>query len=183
MPFIRAGRIGRPHGLAGEVNVVCEAEGFDVLAGRPHWFVGFDSGSVLHVRVESARPKGSSRRRELVVALACARSRTEAARLSGASVYLPSNEVPEESVSAKDREARDDRFKTSDIKGFRVVDEKGSDLGTVDNCIEMPAQDLLVVIRPDGKEVLIPVTSEIVRHVGDEERKVTIRVVEGLLDL
>lgn len=64
---------------------------------------------------------------------------------------------------------------------MKVFSEAGSYLGEIVEIIEMPANDLW---RVEGdKPFLLPAAENIVLSVDKKERKVVIRLLEGLLDL
>lgn len=171
MSLTNAGRIQRPHGVDGEVTVVGDDRLLGHLLERRYWLIGFDPEYVLHVRVESARIVTSTRGKAVLARLWCADSRTEAARLRGANVYVPASDVPE-------IESDENPF-----AGFVVVDGDDKELGTVIGYRRMPAQNLIVARMHDGKEVLIPDTPAIVKAVNPSVGIITIHVVDGLLEI
>ena len=79
-------------------------------------------------------------------------------------------------------ELEDDQFYFHDVIGYAVVDEELGELGIVETFYEMPQQDLMGM-RYQGQEVLIPVVDELVLHADEAERKLHVRLPEGLLDV
>lgn len=170
-PLTKAGRIQQPHGVDGEVRVVGDEIALDHLLQRGYWFVGFEADSVLHVRVEAARAVTSAKGKAIIARLWCAASRTEASRLRGAGIYVPAEEMPETDSDE------------NPVAGFVVVDDSGKNIGTVTDFRKMPAQDLIVVLTPAGKEVLIPDTPAIVKDVNAVDGIMTVKVIEGLFEI
>lgn len=69
-----------------------------------------------------------------------------------------------------------------EIIGCEVRTTDGEKLGTIDTILSPGANDVWVVKRPEGKEVLIPYIEDVVKQVHTEERFVIIELMEGLLD-
>ena len=75
----------------------------------------------------------------------------------------------------------DQTFFLFDVIGMKVYTESGEYLGEVAEIIEMPANDLW---RVEGeRSILLPASENVILNVDKEERKVTVRIIEGLLDL
>lgn len=69
-----------------------------------------------------------------------------------------------------------------DLIGLSVVTDEGNDLGTLTDVIQTGANDVYVVEMNNGKEVLIPATRECILEVDLDNKKVTVHLLEGLLD-
>ncbi len=75
----------------------------------------------------------------------------------------------------------DQTFFLFDVIGMKVYTESGEYLGEIAEIIEMPANDLW---RVEGeRSILLPASENVILNVDKEERKVTVRIIEGLLDL
>ena len=70
-----------------------------------------------------------------------------------------------------------------DLLGLTVVLTDGTVLGEVSALHTREVQDLLEVRRPDGREVLIPFVEEIVPEVDEEAGRVVVDPPPGLLEL
>lgn len=97
----------------------------------------------------------------------------EAEELIRKKLFLPLKFLPK---------LRDDQFYYHEIIGYRVADKKEGDLGTIREVVEAPGQDLVVMDYRD-KEVLIPVTDEVVLKVDHEAKVLLVDLPEGLLDV
>lgn len=73
----------------------------------------------------------------------------------------------------------------SDLIGCVVVDEAGRTIGTVDGWQEYGGPPLMEVRRAEysGRNALIPFVKGIYREVDLEERRITVEIPDGLLDL
>ncbi|MFF3146696.1 PRC-barrel domain-containing protein, partial [Streptomyces sp. NPDC057927] len=57
-----------------------------------------------------------------------------------------------------------------------------TEVGRITEISHLPSQDLFVVERPDGTEVLIPFVEEIVTEIDLEEQRAVIDPPPGLID-
>lgn len=73
-------------------------------------------------------------------------------------------------------ELEEDQFLTEDLLDLEVYTEDGQLLGTVDEVLNNPAHDILVV-----GELMIPVVKEFVLDVDLDEEKITVRLIPGML--
>ena len=70
-----------------------------------------------------------------------------------------------------------------DLIGLSVVTDEGEELGTLKDVMQTGANDVYVVERKDGKEILLPAIKQCILDVDLEAEKITVHVMEGLLDL
>ncbi len=70
-----------------------------------------------------------------------------------------------------------------DLIGLNVVTDEGEDFGTVRDILQTGANDVYVIDGKDGKEYLFPSIKECILDVNLEEGKVTVHIMDGLLDL
>lgn len=163
------GRVGRAHGVRGEVLV-------DVRTDEPE--VGFAVGSRLSTDPVAAGPLTVAATRphtgRLLVRFAEVGDRTAAEGLRG---VLLTREVSDD-ASPTDPEEFYDR----QLVGLRVVDLAGSEVGEVAEVVHSPAHELLVVRRDDGAEALVPFVSELVPEIDVEGGRLTVADRPGLLD-
>ena len=80
-------------------------------------------------------------------------------------------------------ELPEDTFYIRDLIGLAVIDEEsGNNIGELKDVLQPSSQDVYVVKRPEGSDVLIPVVSEFVKEVNLEERFVKVHLIEGMMD-
>ena len=75
-----------------------------------------------------------------------------------------------------------DEYFIADLIGLSVVTEEGKALGTLIDVITTGANDVYVVEMPSGREVLIPAIRDCILNVDDEEGKMTVHLLDGLLE-
>ena len=164
---VTVGRIGRAHGIKGEVAI-------DLRTDEPGR--RFVPGAVLQLgsgprTVEIATTRWHKGR--LVVTLVGYPDRTAVEQLTGQwlNVEVPVEERPSEPEEYFDRQ----------LVGLRVLDHAGDAAGTVAEVLHMPAQDLLR-IDVDGEDRLVPFVIALVPVVDLEAGHVQLADVGGLLE-
>ena len=70
----------------------------------------------------------------------------------------------------------------ADLIDMEVVTDEGKVLGTLTDVIETGANDVYAVKTPEGKEILLPAIRDCIRDVNVDEKRMTVHVMEGLLD-
>lgn len=68
----------------------------------------------------------------------------------------------------------------SDLIDLEVVSDEGNKIGRLYDVLQTGANDVYVVKKDDGKEVLIPVTRDFVTDVNLEEGRITVHLIPGL---
>lgn len=86
-------------------------------------------------------------------------------------------------------QAAADAFRVADIIGcwvYQAADNEagkpGDVLGTVEDVLLLPANDVWVVRTPAGTEILLPVIDEVIQHVDVIEKKIIVTLLDGLLN-
>jgi 16S rRNA processing protein RimM len=163
------GRIGRAHGIKGEVTV-------EVRTDEPEQRLG--PGSVLATEPASAGPltieTGRVHSGRLLLRFEGVKDRTAAEGLRNTLLIAEVDpaELPEDPEEFYDHQLMD----------LDVVTVDGTAVGRISEISHLPYQDLLVVKRPDGSEVMIPFVEEIVPEIDLEEQRAVINPPPGLLD-
>ena len=70
----------------------------------------------------------------------------------------------------------------ADLIDMEVVTDEGKALGTLIDVMETGANDVYVVETSDGEEILLPAIRDCILDVNVEEKRMTVHVLEGLLD-
>jgi len=110
----------------------------------------------------------------LLLSLEGVEDASEAARLAGAVIEIPADQVPDPGEG---------RFYLAHVLGAEVVDRRAGAIGKVQDILETKGVDLLSVLTPDGREVLVPMAPEILLAVDVDRGVVEVALPEGLLDL
>lgn len=189
------GRIGRPHGIRGEVTVEVRTDEPDVrfavgsvlrtepaAAGGPGQAAagapspGAPPGGVL-VRVPDRLTVEAIRWHQgrLLVLFEGVYDRNLAEALRGTLLCVDSAEVTEPEDP--------DEYHDHQLVGLAVVTPTGERLGEVARIEHAPASDLLVLRRAEGRTALIPFVKAIVPEVDLAGGRVVVDPPGGLLDL
>ncbi|MGH3864627.1 MAG: ribosome maturation factor RimM [Pseudonocardiaceae bacterium] len=160
------GRIGRPHGLRGEVTVQVRTD-FPEQRFTADAQLHGDTGRVL--TVETVRPHGEA----LLVRFAGVADRDSAAELCGLLLTVDATTLPDLDDP--------DEFYDHQLEGLAVVRSDGAALGTVREVVHAPASDLLVLETERG-EALVPFVRAIVLEVDLAGGRVVLDPPDGLLD-
>ena len=86
--------------------------------------------------------------------------------------------VPREEAQDLD----EDEYYIGDLIGMEVVLEDNTHFGTLKDVMETGANDVYVVETSDGEEILLPAIRDCILDVNVEEKRMTVHVLEGLLD-
>lgn len=79
-------------------------------------------------------------------------------------------------------ELEEDEYYYHEIIGCMAVTEEGEELGEIIEILTPGANDVWVIKRPKGKQLLIPVIDDVVLEVDVDNKKVIVSLMEGLLD-
>ena len=164
------GRIGRPHGIRGEVVIGVRTDEPDLrfAVGATVGVSSSEEGAVERLTVASARWHSG----QLLVTFTGITDRTMASELTGSWLSVDSSQLPGTSDP--------DEFRDHELIGLTVRTAGGEPVGVVTDVLHY-GQDLLVVRRTEG-ECLVPFVKEIVPEVDIGAGLVVIDPPPGLLD-
>lgn len=75
-----------------------------------------------------------------------------------------------------------DEYFIADLIGLDVVTDEREYFGRLKDVMSTGANDVYVVTREDGSEVLLPAIKECVKSVDMEQGQITVHIMEGLLE-
>lgn len=80
-------------------------------------------------------------------------------------------------------ELPEDTFYIRELIGMTVVDgDTGRTIGTLKDVLQPSSQDVYVVKREEGGDIMIPAVREFIREVSLDERIVRVSLIEGMED-
>ncbi|TDW14437.1 16S rRNA processing protein RimM [Kribbella kalugense] len=167
--LVTVGRIGRAHGIKGEV-------GIDVRTDEPDRRFVDGATLVTEAKVSRTLTVESSRWHsgKLLVKFAGVPDRTAAEQLRNLFVQC---EIDED-----ERPEDPDEYYDRDLIGLTVRTADGEEAGEVRDVVHLPSQDLLEIRRPAGNVVLVPLVEELVPELNLDKRYVVVADRPGLLD-
>lgn len=78
-------------------------------------------------------------------------------------------------------ELEEDEYFIADMIGMKVITDEGEEFGTLKDVMETGANDVYVIERSDGGEVLVPAIKECILEVDIPGRQMKIHVMAGLV--
>lgn len=170
MKWFNVGKIVNTHGIRGEVRVISRT---DFAQER------YKIENVLYIFMENKPPievKVASHRVHKSFDLLAFEGYDNinlVEKFKGAMI-----KVPESQLQPLD----EGEYYFHEIIGCTVVTEDGETIGEVKEILKPGANDVWVVKRKKGGDVLIPYIADVVKQVDVENKTITIHVMEGLLD-
>ncbi|MBN0046244.1 ribosome maturation factor RimM [Streptomyces actuosus] len=162
-------RIGRAHGIKGEVTVEVRTDEPE-LRLAPGAVLATDPASTGPLTIETGRVH--SGRLLLRFEGHTDRSAAEALRNTLLIADVDPDETPDD----------EDEYYDHQLIDLDVVLPDGTEVGRITEISHLPHQDLFIVERPDGSEVMVPFVEEIVTEVDLEEQRAVIDPPPGLID-
>jgi 16S rRNA processing protein RimM len=162
-------RVGRAHGIKGEVTVEVRTDEPE-LRLAPGAVLATDPASAGPLTIETGRVHSG----RLLLRFAGVRDRNGAEALRNTLLIadVDPDEVPEDP----------DEYYDHQLMDLDVVLKDGTEVGRITEISHLPSQDLFVVERVDGTEVLIPFVEEIVVEIDLKEQRAVIDPPPGLID-
>lgn len=163
--FLIVGRIIKPHGVRGDLAMKVITDYPERLPELKTLYVGpaFEPYTVKRVRFHAGGT---------LMLFKEVQDRNAAEALRGMMVYVHIDDaVPLE----------EGEYYLFQIAGARVITEAGDEIGILTDVLETGANDVYVIIAPDGQEILIPAIPEVIKQVDTEKHVVTINPLDGLL--
>ncbi|MDF0716936.1 ribosome maturation factor RimM [Muricauda sp. 334s03] len=94
-------------------------------------------------------------------------------KLIGSELYLPLTMLPP---------LKGNKFYYHEVIGFTILDEVHGNIGIVESVNDSASQDLFEIKKGD-KELLIPISDDIITKVDRENKTIHVKTPEGLVDL
>ncbi|MFF8279438.1 ribosome maturation factor RimM [Streptomyces lateritius] len=162
-------RIGRAHGIKGEVTVEVRTDEPE-LRLAPGAVLTTDPASIGPLTIETGRVHSG----RLLLRFEGVRDRNAAEALRNTLLIadVDPDETPEE----------DDEYYDHQLMDLDVVLTDGTQVGRITEISHLPSQDLFIVERPDGTELMIPFVEEIVTDIDLEQQRAVIDPPPGLID-
>ena len=160
---ILAGEITTAHGIKGFVKVRCYADDAKLLERGPLFD---EAGKPVSLKLKNGI-KG-----DWIAEVKGVDDRNAAELLRATKLYIDRDSLPE---------ADEGEYYVEDLKGMRIEDENGNDIGTILTIANYGAGDL-VDIKPaaGGQSFYLPFNEQTLLNVDLETRIVTIRVPEAM---
>lgn len=167
--FYYLGKIAKTSGFKGSLMFFFDVDDIAPYKALEAVFVEV-GGDLIPFAIQSIKVKGST---SAYVRLEDVDSEDEAIALTGKSLYLPLSFLPP---------LTGDRFYYHEVIGFEVKDAQAGPIGVLESVMDQGPQDIFI-IRFGEKEILLPVSEEIVLKVDRPNKTLEVKAPEGLLSI
>jgi len=162
------GRISRATGYSGSVSVKLEKSFFDNIPELEWVFLEID-GKPVPFFISSAEYSGGD---ILKIRFEGYDTYEKVSEFAGCRIYLTT--ISEDNKTSGNTES---------ITGFKVISGNKSLIGTVMEIIQNPGHDLLKILSPEGKEILIPFHEDFILNASDKKKTIMVDLPEGLTEI
>ncbi len=81
----------------------------------------------------------------------------------------------------KEEKLPEDTYYIVDLIGLDIYTEDGELLGKLDDVFSTGSNDVYVVKNSEGKQILLPAISDVIKNIDLEQKKIVVNLIEGLL--
>ncbi len=165
----KIGKLGKPHGVKGEISFAITDDVFDRVDAD--YLVLDIDGILVPFYMEEYRFKNDE---NVLVKFEDIDTQEQVRNYTGCEVYFPRH------LSDSDGE----NMTWAEIIGFTLVDSvTGKAVGVIDHVDDTTINLLFEVTAPDGKDLLIPASNELIEEVDAEKKEIRVTLPEGILNL
>ena len=162
MKKINIGKVVTTHGVRGDIKVYPHTNVEDMFSKLKRVYIGEDEGKILSVKYAKGCP---------VLNIDGINTVEQAQALIGKQVFADESALPK---------LEQDAFYLKDIIGCTAVDEEEKEIGKITDVIFTGANDVYQVETESGREILVPAVKEFILGVDIKNKKITLRLIEGM---
>jgi 16S rRNA processing protein RimM len=163
------GKITKAFGTKGELTILLDVDDPKDYINLDFFYADFD-GEMIPYFIEKLILKNSN---AVVIKLIDIDEPKAAAVLINRMIYLPLDKLPS---------LKEDQFYYHEIIGYKVIDDTLGETGIIKDILEFPMQELLQIDH-NGKEILLPISDELILEVDRANKILYISAPEGLIEL
>ena len=78
-------------------------------------------------------------------------------------------------------ELEEGEYFIADLLGMNVLTEENEELGKLEDIFNAGSSDIYVVKTEEGKQILLPAISEVIKEINLKENKIIVHLLEGLI--
>jgi len=160
------GKILRPQGVKGELKM----QNFSDITGRYQSLEYIYIGPTAKLSIPYKVAEVKETRGYVYLKLQLGNSINDVEHLAGLFCFVPENALPD---------LPDDLFYIRDLVGMQVYNIGNDHIGIVQDVLQNPANDVLV-IKTDDQEFFIPMVDEFIKKIDMDHQKIVIKLIEGL---
>lgn len=165
----KIGRIGKPHGINGEVSLHFDDDIFD-RTDADYLILDID-GILVPFFMDEYRFKTDE---TALVQFDGINTQEQARGLTGCDVYFP----------REHSDADDGTLSWAAIVGFHVIDSNtGNTVGEITGVDDSTINTLFDLHTPEGNDILIPANDDLITTIDTEGHTITMHLPDGLLNI
>ena len=165
----KIGRIGKPHGVNGEVAFHFDDDVFD-RTDADYLVLDID-GILVPFFIDEYRFKNDE---TALVSFADIDTQDKARNLTGCDVFFP----------REHSDSNGESLSWAEIVGYHVICAKSGKLvGEIRSVDDSTINILFELVTPDGNDLLIPASDQLISSVDTANRTITMLLPEGLLEI
>ena len=165
--FVIVGKFRRPHGIKGEIRMSVLTDFPDLI--KPGQIVY--AGERYHpYTIKDIRWHGG----DMLVSLEELPDRTAVEIFRNIMVYMKGEDTPE---------LPEGEYYIHQLVGLDVITDQDQNLGKIKEILVTGANDVYLVDTGSGKDILLPVTDEVVLDINQDKGFVLVHIIPGLLDI
>ena len=165
----KAGKISKPYGLQGEVNVILEPRTGNNIEPDNPLFIDID-GQRVPFFVEEVELVSTE---QAIIKFEFINSLEEAREISGCVLYFDPRHQPEDKGGAKD---------LSTLVGYNATDKLIGPLGLISEYLPH-AMNPLFIIKTEDREIMVPAVWDFIEHIDPEKKLLHFNLPEGITSL
>jgi 16S rRNA processing protein RimM len=166
--YFYLGKVIKPHGYQGRVSVFLDTDDPDAYMTTPVIYIDFDSALVPYFVKDLNLLNNKA-----VITFQDVDTQEQAEKLLKRDMYLPLSQLPE---------LTGNKFYFHEIIGMKLVDKQFGLVGTISEILEYSTQAIIQTFHKE-KEVLIPISDDIILDVDRVNHIVHVDLPDGLLEV
>ena len=166
--YFYLGKIVKPHAFDGKVNAFLDTDEPEIYHHLEMVFLNI-SGNPVPFFIQGIRVLNN----KATIHFQDTNDLEAAESLVNKEMYLPLSELPTLSGN---------KFYFHEVKGFTLIDKNHGELGTIAEVLEYPNQAVFQVMH-DNKEILIPISDEVIKKVDRQKKEIHVQAPEGLVEI
>jgi len=169
--WLMVGKIVNTHGIRGELKIYPNTDFPEVrfAVGNKLQMINEETGASQQVEVQTSRLQ----KKMYVIRFKGFGNINEVEKYKGWVLKVSKNDTVD---------LEEDEYYFHEIIGCEVITDEGQSLGVITEILTPGANDVWVVKPAKGKDILIPYIHDVVLDINVEDKKITIHVMEGLLE-
>ncbi len=166
-PLLLVGKITRPHGILGELKVQAPAGYLPIFGSVKRIFLRGPNGATTPYKIRGFRVHQEA----ALIKLIKVADRNAAEALREHAVLVDPADLPP---------LPEGQYYTHQLVGMQVQHSDGTPIGILNDVLATGSNDVYVVNKTGGGELLLPAIESVIKHVDLQTRVMTVVVPEGL---